>query len=167
MGIPKVNLQLATPMMRVNSQKAYDVLSQFDSSNIKEQLLAYPERIKEQKLVVSQKRQALKDAELTVKEVEAGLVMEIASEVNENGKAKFSNAESRNAELLARKKVSAEFNFAESDRRNAEADLEEAQAELEQLQDKFKAYRYIARLTAEELAVINNLSENEEVYGNE
>lgn len=163
MGIPKVNLQLATPMVRVNLQKAYAVLNQFDTTNLKEQLLAYPERIKEQKLIVSQKRQVLKDAELSVKEAEAVLVMEIASEVNENGKAKFSNAESRNAELLARKKVSAEFNFAESDRRNAEVDLEEAQAELERVCDEYKSYRYIARLTAEELAVINNLSENEEV----
>jgi len=154
-------------MVRVNLQKAYAVLSQFDTTNLKEQLLAYPERIREQKLVVSQRRQALKDAELAVKEIEAALIVEIASEVNENNKPKYSNVEIRNAELFARKKTSPEYTFAEADRRKAEAELEEAQAELERLQDKFKAYRYIVRLTAEELAAINNLSENEEVYINE
>lgn len=163
MSIPRVNLQLATPITKISVEKAFAILNQFNGADIKAKLLAFPEQVKSQKLIVNQFWQALKDTELASKEAEALLVTEIAAELNDNGKAKYSNAEARAAELLSRKRTSPEYSFAENDRRRAEGKLEEAQAELEYLYDGYKAYRYIARLTAEELAVINNLSENEEV----
>ena len=67
------------------------------------------------------------------------------------------------AELINRKKMSAEYQQAEKVCSDAEAQVNSLQFDLERLQDEFRAYRYVVDLTARELAVWagdNQSSEN-------
>lgn len=88
-------------------------------------------------------------------EAEALLVSAIAAEVNPStGKAVFSNAEARAAELVNRKRQNVEYLAADQAAKDAEMRLNTEQFKLEQLQDQFKAYRYVVDLTARELALL-------------
>ena len=133
---------------------------------MKEKLFNFPGEIRAKKAELETARRILKEAQTALQELEAEMVAAIAAEVNpKTGKAAFSNAEARGAELIKRKAVSKEYAAALKAAMKAEEDVSILQFDLERLQDEFRAYRYVVDLTARELALLaaDNQSENREV----
>ena len=98
---------------------------------------------------------ALKEAQATVNEMEAEMIALIAAEKDPNsGKAAFSNAEARAAELTRRKANDPSYRSAALAVKSAEEEVNAAQFDLERLYDEFRAYRYVVDLTARELALL-------------
>jgi hypothetical protein len=137
-------------------------------NNIKEQLASLPGSIREQKNLVANLAQVVKDKKAELMQEEAILASMIASELDpKTGKAAFSNQAARDAELIIRKKNSPQYMEAEKELQEAETELNNAQFKLEELQDSFRSYRLLARITCTELAIFGgeNLEEvNDDVY---
>jgi len=111
----------------------------------------------EAKKVLAAARGDFKDAESEREQEEAILMAAISAEVDPNtGKAAFSNDKARQAELIVRKKLSPEYQEVEAAVTEAEREVNSAQFELERLQDEYKSYRYVADLTARELALYSD-----------
>jgi len=122
---------------------------------MKQRLLDFPGLIREQKEKCETARRLLKEAQTTLQELEAEMVAAIAAEVNPNtGKAAFSNAEARAAELIRRKANNLTYRSAALAVKSAEEEVNAAQFDLERLYDEFRAYRYVVDLTARELALL-------------
>jgi hypothetical protein len=140
------------------------ILAGYETKVLKARLLEFPALIRAQKDKAAAARQSLKEAELDKAEAEAELMVIIAAETNlSTGKPTYSNAESRTAELLKRKKNNPDYQAAAMAVRGTEYSASETQFDLEQLQDQFKAYRYIVDLTARELALMaGNVNEDQQ-----
>ena len=122
---------------------------------MKQRLLDFPGLIRKQKEKLEAARRALKEAQATANELEAEMIALIAAEVNPNtGKAAFSNAEARAAELIRRKANNLTYRSAALAVKSAEEEVNAAQFDLERLYDEFRAYRYVVDLTARELALL-------------
>ncbi len=122
---------------------------------MKQRLLDFPGLIRAQKEKCETARRLLKEAQTTLQELEAEMVAAIAAEVNPNtGKAAFSNAEARAAELIRRKANNLTYRSAALAVKSAEEEVNAAQFDLERLYDEFRAYRYVVDLTARELALL-------------
>ena len=133
---------------------------------MKEKLFNFPGEIRAKKAELETARRILKEAQTTLQELEAEMVAAIAAEVNPNtGKAAFSNAEARGAELIGRKAMDKGYAAAYGSVRHAEEDVNAAQFDLERLYDEFRAYRCVVDLTARELALlaVDSHSEGREV----
>ena len=133
---------------------------------LKEKLFDFPGLIREQKEKLETARRTLKEAQTALQELEAEMVAAIAAEINpKTGKAAFSNAEARGAELIKRKAESKGYAAAYGAVRRAEEDVNALQFDLERLYDEFRAYRYVVDLTARELALlaVDNHSESREM----
>jgi len=133
---------------------------------MKEKLFNFPGEIRAKKAELETARRILKEAQTALQELEAEMMAAIAAEVNpKTGKAAFSNAEARGAELIRRKAESKDYAAAYGAVRRAEEDVNALQFDLERLYDEFRAYRYVVDLTARELALLaaDNQSENREV----
>lgn len=122
---------------------------------LKEKLLGFPVAIREKKSEHEAARLALKDAQAAATQLEAEMKVLIAAEISpETGKAEFTNAAMREAELVRRKAENAEYAAAIRFVRRMEESMNAAQFDLERLYDEFRAVRYVVDLTARELAVI-------------
>jgi len=122
---------------------------------MKEKLFNFPGEIRAKKAELETARRILKEAQVQLQELEAEMVAAIAAEVNPNtGKALYSNAEARAAELIRRKAESKDYAAAYGAVRRAEEDVNALQFDLERLYDEFRAYRYVVDLTARELALL-------------
>ncbi|HHW26223.1 MAG TPA: hypothetical protein GXX23_02655 [Firmicutes bacterium] len=159
-------IQLPNSMSPNTAEAINSLLTSYNTENLRNSLMAYPTRIKAQRDVVNQARRALKDAELERATIEAETLLAIGTETDEKGKAKFSNAEARTAELLRRKSTDPRYLAAAEKVSAAEAVLNEAQDALQMLLDEYQSARIAARLIAAEMAVLSELidvGEREEV----
>ena len=122
---------------------------------MKQRLFDFPGEIRAQKEKAEVAKRALKEAQGAVVEFEAELLSAIGAEVNPNtGKAAYSNAEARAAELIRRKTDNVAYRAVNLAARAAEEEFNAAQFDLERLYDEFRAYRYVVDLTARELALL-------------
>ena len=140
-----------------------EILTVYDTENLRHSLAAYPARIKAQRNVVNQARKALKDAELSRAECEAELLLTLGTETDDKGKPKYSNAEQRAAALLRRKSTDPNYLDAASAVTVAEAEATEAQDTLQMLLDEYQSARMVARLISAEMSVISELADVGEV----
>ena len=140
-----------------------ELLAEYETRLLKDRLLEYPSMILSQKAVIRDARGTYNEAAQEAAILEADISTDIAAEMDPaSGKAKYSNDKTRQAELMKRKAADPVCVEATKRLRETERSLGMAQDALEALQDKFKAYRYIVRLTAEELALMAS-EEQEEV----
>ena len=130
-------------------------LDQYNTRNIKEELLYFPERIWTQKEIIRKEKDSFKDADQPRQMLEIEMIDNIAIETSPvTGKAMFSNDKARENELAKRKSTSPEYRELRQQAREAARTLAAAEDELERLENKFKAYRYVAALVTAELSVI-------------
>lgn len=130
-------------------------ISKFETSELKQNLISMPLKIQQQKKKIASIKEIVEKLKLELREIEANLTVEIANETNGGGKAKFSNAEARAAELVRRKNESAEYQQVFKQLQENQLELENEQITLEYLLDQFSAFRNVARLTAAELMAIS------------
>ncbi len=161
-------IQLPSTMSQNTAEAITAILAAYNTENLRHSLMAYPARIKKQREVVNQARKAWKDAERDRATIEAELLLAIGMETDDRGKAKYSNAEQRAAELLRRKAIDPDYLDAASTVATAEAEATEAQDTLQMLLDEYQSARIVARLITAEMSVISELAavgEAEEVIG--
>jgi|GEM_PF-2794684 len=140
-----------------------ELLAEYETRLLKDKLLEFPGKIKQQKAALRDARASYAEAAQEVALIEAEIATNIAVETDPNtGKPKFTNDKTRQAELLRRKGANSVARSAAIAMREAERLMNELQDELEALQDKFRSYRYVVRLTAEELALMASEHEPEE-----
>ena len=145
-----------------------NLLEQFGSAKAKAAILELPDMIRAKRGAVAEARINLQDASNYVKEAEAILTAIIAGEVGENGKPKYTNAETRSAELLIRKRKDVLYQEAEATYRAAEQAANNAQFDLDLLYDRFRAWRSVNKVIAAELSVLGiEECEEENDGGNE
>lgn len=147
---------------RVRAGAANQILAAYDTENLRHSLAQYPRRIYDARQAVNQARKAWKDAELERATAEAEMILLISNETDEKGKAKFSNQEARNAELIRRKATDPKYLELANKVAEAEAALNEAQNQLQQLLDEYQSLRYMSRLIIAEMSVISELADLDE-----
>jgi malonyl CoA-acyl carrier protein transacylase len=114
---------------------------------------SYPAKIREQQAVVSGCRRALDDAKAEVEQAKAILFAMVASET-ENGKARYSNKEAREAEVAVRMNRDSMYIEARNHYRSAEEDYNAAQFDLQGLDNEFKAHVKAADLVSAQLNLL-------------
>ena len=147
--------------LQIRAGAANQILAAYDTENLRHSLAQYPRRIYDARQAVNQARKAWKDAELDRATIEAELLLAIGMETDDRGKAKYSNAEQRAAELTRRKATDPRYLDAAAKVAEAETELNEAQDHLQMLLDEYQAARIVARLLAAEISMIGELSDVE------
>lgn len=145
------------------TQAADEILSAYNTENLRHNLAQYPGRIFNARQAVNQARKTLKDAELERDTTEAELILLVSIETDEKGKARYSNAQMRDAELLRRKASDPGYLEAAGKVIEAEAEWNAAQDTLQMLLDEYQSARIVARLIAGELGVISGLADFGEI----
>lgn len=133
------------------------VLAAYDTENLRHALATYPSRIKNQRDAVGIARKAWRDTEQQRATLEAEILLFIGTETDDKGKTKYTNAESRAAELLRRKGTDPAYQETLAVVSDAEAELNEAQDTLLMLLDEYQSARIAARLIAAEMSVLSEL----------
>jgi len=142
--------------------------AQYGIQPIKTNILILPAQINDAKLKVVNLKQSLKNAKDlldsakdNLKSAEAMLMMEIAEEKDESGKAKFSNDAKRNAELARRCKSDPDCLQAHEALKQAQKqyddiqfEIDKAQVDVERLQDEYTAHLKTADLVVAELTAL-------------
>lgn len=141
------------------TQAADEILSAYNTENLRHSLAQYPRRIYGARQTLNQARKTLKDAELERGTAEAELILLISIETDEKGKAKFSNQQTRDAELTRRKASDPGYLEAAGKVAEAEMDWTAAQDTLQMLLDEYQSARIVARLITGELGVISGLAD--------
>ncbi len=139
-----------------------DRLKDYNFDEIKDALLEFPERIKDQKMIVSRHQEIVEDLKQQVEQekaiMESLIMAEIEAEKDEKGKPIYSNAEKRNRELTIRfAKMTAEnpeYQELINRFKEAEKNLQAAQFELDAIENSFKAQKYIVKLIESEVKLI-------------
>lgn len=146
-----------------NIEGAKKILEEMNTDHIKARLLDYPDAIVALKKQVRVLREAADEAEQARAMLEAGMVVEIADEVDySTGKAAFKNVEARAGELLRRKAQDDEYQDVAQTARKARFEVSGLEDELEGIENKFKATRFVSRLLAAELEFMADYDEGEE-----
>lgn len=152
-------IQLPSSMSPNTAETINALLTAYNTENLRHSLMAYPARIKAQRETVYQTRKTWEDAELERSTVEAEILLAISTETDEKGKAKYTNAEQRSAELLRRKASDPRYLAAAEKAAIAKDALNEAQDTLQMLLDEYQSARMVARLISAEMSVISELAE--------
>jgi len=127
---------------------------EFGFSELLKPLRELPAEIKAARLSASSAQAVLDQAFEQLKVAEANIEMDVASEINEMGKPRYSNAESRAAAVRTRKQIDPAYQEALEFVQGTKQLLAERQAELEMLLQAFEAAKLAAQLTAAQLAAI-------------
>ena len=140
----------------MSKEVAMAILAEYNTDMIRGKLLEFPGLIREAKRKVRDATDYFKGLEMTRKEIEADMVVDIAAEVNpQTGKPVYSNEAARAAALNQKKATDEEYSQVYVTARAAERNITEAQDDLDRLFDEYKSYRYVARLVANELALLS------------
>lgn len=125
----------------------------FNLDGIKERLLSIPKEIADIQQKAQGTRQQMPDIETQMKGIEADLTFKIGMEENgaEKPKLKFSNAESRKAELTNRLKVNKEYITLKVEKSSLEFESINFDIEVDKLRRTFQANLAIKDLIAAEM----------------
>ncbi len=154
---------MALPVVNLSTAAADRILDAYNTENLRHSLAQYPGRIYDARQAVNRARKTLKDAELERDTLEAELVLLISIETDEKGKPRYSNQQTRDAELLRRKASDPGYIEAAGRVVEAEAEWNAAQDALQMLLDEYQSARIVARLIAGELGVISSLADYGEI----
>ena len=113
---------------------------------IEKELLELPALIKDCEKELYLKSKKFSEAELVISLKKNSIILEIAQEVNEAGKPKFSNKESRDAELDNRVSKSEELNVSFASFQADRDSFHELKIELVFFQNRLSVLRSIVRL---------------------
>lgn len=139
----------------MSKEIARAILAEYNTDLLRAKLMEFPGLIREAKTKVRNATEIFKTIEMTRKEIEADMIVEVAAEMNgATGKPAYSNEAARAAALNQRKGLDQDYIKAFNDARVAERNISEAQDDLDRLFDEFKSYGFIARLVANELALM-------------
>ncbi|HYH04797.1 MAG TPA: hypothetical protein VEC37_17030, partial [Bacillota bacterium] len=121
-------------------KKRYNVgLKYEDINNLIEDMANAREKILSKRQILRTVRQSMADADLTVKEAEAGLLADIMTEVNNStGKPLFSNDKARQAELMVRKREDENYLAFASQYRTTKEQMEALEDEIYSLDGDLK-----------------------------
>ncbi len=140
------------------SLSSFDMLRErlkkdFNLDGVKERLLSIPKEIAEIQQKAQGTRQQMPDIETQMKGIEADLTFKISMETNgaEKPKLKFSNAESRKAELINRLKVNKEYIALKVEKGSLESESLNFDIEIDRLRRTFQANLAIKDLIAAEM----------------
>ena len=125
--------------------KQYKKLSA-DHIDVMGTLNSFPDRIKEQKEIISELEEKVDQAKEEADLIESTMELQISQAENENGKRKFSNKSMRSAELKRRKKESDEYQEAKEALKTAKKELEQAEFEKDRIYNEYKSAKSQARM---------------------
>jgi 3',5'-cyclic AMP phosphodiesterase CpdA len=139
-----------------------DRLKDYNFDEIKNTLLEFPEKIKNQKMIVSRHQEIVEDLKQQIEQekaiMESVIMAEIEAEKDEKGKLIYSNADKRNRELIIRfanlATENSEYQELVNRFKEAEKNLQAAQFELETIENSFKVQKYIVKLIESEVKLI-------------
>jgi len=134
-----------------SSQRQYpnNIMKGFDMMEIKEKLLELPETIKRVKTSIVALTTQLGDLKMELKRWELQTLNEIASEVDDKGKAIYSNEAKRQGRLLELQKDSPEYLQLEEKIKYLELKLNELDIELTYYKDLQNNLRSICFLSSD------------------
>ncbi len=133
------------------------IAAEMGVESIREKLHNLPMQIKGHQSAVYAAKLAVADAEQRVLAAKAELQAGIAVEINPaTGKPQFSNAETREAELIRRQGADPAYQAAAAQLREAQEVHSQAQIELEMLQNDFGAVKAVAHVVAGQLQLLGS-----------
>lgn len=119
-----------------------------------------PRKITQVKEIVRNHRDTYLQAEQGRQLLEAGLMTDIAAEIDPNtGKSAYSNEKTRAAELLNRKAKDEDYQLADDEAKKAKMNYEAVQDELDELLTRNRNYLAVVNLIAAELNLLANYYE--------
>lgn len=120
-----------------------------------DKMLSYPAELRRHQEAAVAARRAVEEARDELQLQESILVAEIAAETDQKtGKALFTNAESRKAELDKRKSTSADYQAAAKRLADAEEALRGVELKVEELRNEFSAIRHAVDMQREVFAAL-------------
>jgi len=131
-----------------------EIEKQLDVESFSKNIMAIPEKIRVQKEICKQTKTVFEDAKSAIVSAEAMLAAVISAETNEAGKARFSNDNTRRAELEIRKKHDFDYQQAWGPYKEALDVMDAEQFKLEQLYDELKAYQVVGGVLAARLSLM-------------
>jgi hypothetical protein len=133
---------------------ADEILNELRTNDLKAKIAQYPALIVVQRAKIRELREVFNNADRSCAVAEAELISEISEEKDSaTGKAKYSNAETRQAVLLKRKQVDSTYIKAIEIARDAEQNLNQAEEELDKLEKEFKANLFVSDLVSSEISL--------------
>lgn len=130
------------------------LLAELDTAAVKHKLRVLPGLLQSARTEESLAKQALEDAKANVAHMEAALMAEIAEALDDKGKPRYSNIESRKAALERWKFERAECHGPVRGLVRAQATMDAAVVRRMSLDDEFAAARALARLLTAELNLL-------------
>lgn len=124
------------------------------AGDMSKRILEFPTKIREQQKIVRVAKEVYDDAKGNLSQAEAAIVSDIAGTLDDKGKPKFSNAESRKAEFEKRGRTDPDYQAALQAFDIAEEKYSSAQFDLQLLQDEFAAHRTVGDILAGRLKMM-------------
>lgn len=150
------------PTVSAVASAIQSITAAYDTANLRHALASYPTRIKAQRDLAQRARREHQNAEQSRAELEAELLLAVSVETDDKGKARFTNAEARAAELLRRKAAHPAYAATAAAVTRAEAALVEAQDTLSLRLDEYQSARIVARLIAAEMSALSEIIDLED-----
>lgn len=116
------------------------------AANLEELLVSLPEKVMKKELAILHLTNSSQALKLTLEAQEQGAMAEVCQEKNGDGKAVYSNDNSRKAEVKLRLARDSVYHATQETYIQQLESLETSRIELRYLQGLFKAYNSIARM---------------------
>lgn len=138
-------------------EAATDIMDELGIDNCIARLQVLPAQIKAQETAVADARRGLEETREGLDLVKQIIVATVAEEKNGGGKARYSNAEARNAEVAQRLAIDPDYQKAKEVFRASEDEVSQTQFELSRLNNDFGATKIVGQLLAAKMNLLTGL----------
>ena len=137
------------------AQAVEQMIEQMGVNNIIAKLQSLPGQIEHQEAILKDTRDKADEAKGEMELAKQIVVAMVAEEREINGKAMYSNAEARNAEVTRRLASDEEYLEAKKEFQGAEDNVSSAQFELTRLHNEFGAAKVIGQMLADKMRLLS------------
>ena len=146
-----IQIQIRDQLTAAIRDAALQVSENLGVQRLIDSITSYPAKIREQQVVVAKYRRAMEDAKAGAEQAKAIIVAMVATETSGDGKAKYSNKETREAEVAVRMGRDPLYLNAHNHHQSTEEDYNAAQFDLQCLDNEFRAHSKAADLIAAQI----------------
>lgn len=139
-------------------QAAQEMIEQVGAQRLTEQVMRYPQQIRDQAVEVARARRELEEAKAGLEQAKAVIMAAVTSETNGGGKPVYSNEKAREAEVTKRMATDGFYLAAKDVYQQREDTYNAALFDKTRLEQEFGATRDILQLVTAELNFIAGMS---------
>lgn len=147
----------ANELKDATREAAASIAAEMGIDNCIARLKVLPAQIEKREGALAEARRNLEEAKAGMDLARQIVVATVAEEIGGNGKARYANAEARNAEVIRRLAEDDDYQTARREFQLAETVVSEEQFDLGRLQNEFGANKVIGQILAAKLNLLAGL----------